>query len=92
MMSISQRSSSMLCNSTTVLWPSHLSQSWGWNQVGSFSEGLCVDTYTSSARGAMGMLVPVWLGGVDSIFKGPLATEGLSPALHRAQAALVLYV
>lgn len=38
------------------------------------------------------MVIPVWLCGIDSIFKGPLATEGLSPALYGAQAALVLYM
>lgn len=44
-----------------VVWLAHLSQSWSGNQSGSFSEGLCIDTHTSSVQGAMMTFTPVRL-------------------------------
>lgn len=44
-----------------VVWLAHLSQSWSGNQSGPFSEGLCIDTHTSSVQGAMMTFTPVRL-------------------------------
>lgn len=49
-------------NCPTVLWLAHLSQPWGWNQVGPFGKELELRRHIHLlSSGAMMMFMPVWL-------------------------------